>query len=66
MIGYGVATEYAADRGHGVELELVLYVVHGCLHLCGYTDADDEGAAEMRAKERQYLKALNLPDIAGA
>ena len=66
VIGYGVATEYAADRGHGVELELVLYVVHGCLHLCGYTDADDEGAAEMRAKERQYLKALNRPDIAGA
>ena len=66
VIGYGVATEYAADRGHGVELELVLYVVHGCLHLCGYTDTDAEGAAEMRAKERQYLKALNLPDIAGA
>ena len=64
VIGYGVATEYAADRGHGVELELVLYVVHGCLHLCGYTDTDDEGAAEMRAKEREYLLKLGLPNIA--
>src|SRR2546421_8576171 len=51
VIGYGVATEYAADRGHELGLELVLYVVHGCLHLCGYTDTDDKGAAEMRAKE---------------
>ena len=65
VIGYEVATEYAADRGHDVGLELVLYVVHGCLHLCGYTDTDDAGAAEMRAKEREYLTALGLPNIAG-
>ena len=36
VIGYEVAKEYAADRGHDVNLELLLYVVHGCLHLCGY------------------------------
>lgn len=65
VIGYEVATEYAADRGHGVAEELVLYVIHGCLHLCGYTDTTDEGAAEMRAKERHYLRAVGLPDIAG-
>ncbi|QDU23171.1 rRNA maturation RNase YbeY [Urbifossiella limnaea] len=65
VIGYGVATEYAADRGHAVGPELVLYVVHGCLHLCGYTDTDDRGAAAMRAKEREYLTKLGLPDIAG-
>ena len=64
VIGYEVAVEYAADRGHGVELELVLYVVHGCLHLCGYTDTDAAGAQEMRVKERAYLTKLNLPDIA--
>ena len=65
VIGYGVATEYAADRGHAVGLELQLYVVHGCLHLCGYTDTDDAAAADMRAKEREYLAKLGLPDIAG-
>ena len=65
VIGYGVAQEYAADRGHAVGPELVLYVVHGCLHLCGYTDTDDRGAAEMRAKEREYLTKLGQPDIAG-
>ncbi|MBN9520926.1 rRNA maturation RNase YbeY [bacterium] len=65
VIGYQVAEEYAADRGHPVGPELVLYVVHGCLHLCGYTDTDDRGAAEMRKKEREYLAKLGVPDIAG-
>ena len=63
-IGMEIAREYAADRSHEVKLELMLYVVHGCLHLCGYTDTDDESAAEMRVKERQYLAQLGLPNIA--
>lgn len=65
VIGYQIAQEYAADRGHDVTLELLLYVVHGCLHLCGYDDTDDKHAAVMRVKERHYLKAIGLPDIAG-
>lgn len=63
-IGMDVAQEYAADRGHDPKLELLLYVIHGCLHLCGYTDADSRGAAGMRTKEREYLSKLGLPDIA--
>lgn len=65
VIGYRVAEEYAADRGHAVGPELVLYVVHGCLHLCGYTDTDPAAEAEMRAKEREYLVKLGVPDISG-
>ncbi len=65
VIGYQIAQEYAADRGHDVTLELLLYVVHGCLHLCGYDDTDDKHAAQMRVKERDYLKAIGIPDIAG-
>jgi probable rRNA maturation factor len=64
VIGYQVAAEYAADRGHPVELELQLYVIHGCLHLCGYTDTDARGEKQMRAKEREYLTKCGLPDIA--
>jgi probable rRNA maturation factor len=64
VIGHEVAKEYAADRGHEATLELLLYVIHGCLHLCGYTDTDAEGERQMRAKEREYLRKLNLPDIA--
>ena len=65
VIGFEVAKEYAADRGHEANLELLLYAIHGALHLCGYDDTDDTSAAEMRIKEREYLAKLGLPDIAG-
>lgn len=63
VIGYEVAKEYAADRGHDLNLELLLYVIHGALHLCGYDDTSDRTEKEMRAKEREYLSKLRLPDI---
>lgn len=63
VIGYEIAQEYAADRGHPIERELVLYVIHGCLHLCGYDDTSAKAERLMRQKEREYLKKLNLPDI---
>ncbi len=63
-IGAEVAVRAAAERGHPVHAELCLYVIHGCLHLCGYNDKTDKDAAEMRRKEREYLAKLGLPDIA--
>ena len=64
VIGAEVALAQAKERGHDVQEELALYVIHGLLHLCGYDDQDDEGAAEMRRRERFHLQALGLPDIA--
>ena len=64
VIGYEIAQEYANDRGHESYLELLLYVIHGCLHLCGYDDKDAKAKDEMRAKEREYLKRAGLADIA--
>jgi probable rRNA maturation factor len=64
-IGVEVAKAQAAERGHAVNTELALYVIHGCLHLCDYDDQTDRGAVEMRRKEREYLKKVGLPDIAG-
>jgi probable rRNA maturation factor len=65
VIGFEIAAEYAADRGHDVALELILYVVHGCLHLCGYDDRTEKLSKAMRVKEREYLAKLKLGDIAG-
>lgn len=65
VMSYEIAAEYAADRGHETRLELLLYVVHGCLHLCGYDDRTAKQAKAMRAKEREYLMKLKLTDIAG-
>src|SRR5260370_42080743 len=36
VVGVEVAQAQAAERGHDVQAELALYVIHGLLHLCGY------------------------------
>jgi probable rRNA maturation factor len=38
--------------------ELALYVVHGCLHLCGYDDHRPRERSAMRAAERRVLAKL--------
>jgi probable rRNA maturation factor len=59
-----VSAEYAAREaeryGWTVEDELLLYVIHGCLHLVGHDDQTPEGRAAMRAAETQHLAALGL------
>lgn len=40
--------------------ELALYVVHGCLHLCGYDDHDPRDFARMHAREDEILESLEL------
>jgi probable rRNA maturation factor len=64
VIGAEVALAQATERGHDVQAELALYVIHGLLHLCGHSDEDDEDRAEMRRRERYYLEQLGYPDIA--
>lgn len=64
VLGVEVAAEQATARGHDVQTELTLYVIHGLLHLCGYDDHDDADRAAMRQRERDYLRQLGLPDIA--
>ena len=64
VLGAEVARDQAAGRGHDVQAELALYVIHGLLHLCGYDDGTAEAAAAMRERERHYLRLLQLPDIA--
>ena len=65
VVGFEIAREYAADRGHAPAQELILYVVHGCLHLCGYDDKTDAAETEMREQEHHYLQLLGLPNISG-
>ena len=65
VVGVEVAQEQATERGHDVQAELALYVVHGLLHLCGYDDKSAGAEKEMRERERHYLKLLGLPNISG-
>ena len=55
------ARAVAKDRNVPFERELVLYVVHGVLHLCGYDDHGDEDRERMRAAERGVMDALGYP-----
>lgn len=50
----------AGELGWPAESELLLYVVHGTLHLVGYDDQSDEDRKEMRIRERLYLARFGL------
>jgi probable rRNA maturation factor len=63
IIGAEVAGRVAAERGHDVQHELALYVVHGLLHLCGYDDKKPAPLRLMRQREAHYLQLLGLPAI---
>ena len=51
-----VAGEYAWSERD----ELLLYVVHGTLHLVGYDDGDHEARGNMRDREIYYLRAVGV------
>ncbi len=53
-----LAKRRAKSRGHNWQAELLLYVVHGCLHLCGFDDQSQENAAEMHKLEDRILTEL--------
>ena len=40
--------------------ELLLYVIHGALHLIGYDDHNPDDLADMRAAERRHLAHFDL------
>ncbi len=53
-----VAQREAGKRGVRPDLELLLYVVHGVLHLLGYDDQTAAAAGRMHAREDALLGEL--------
>jgi probable rRNA maturation factor len=51
-----VAHEYGWPPSH----ELLLYVIHGMLHLVGYDDKDPQKKIEMQAAERRHLQRFSI------
>ena len=47
------------------ERELMLYVIHGLLHIAGYHDHKARDVKAMRRKEEFYLKKITLKKITG-
>lgn len=54
------AEREAAQFGWETGDELLLYVVHGVLHLCGYDDASDADRERMRCREVDILQIRGL------
>ncbi len=50
----------AKDLGWPAENELLLYVVHGTLHLVGYDDQTESDREEMRGREAHYLARFGM------
>lgn len=57
------ASRRAADFGHSVRAEILLYIVHGVLHCLGYDDLGEADAARMHAAEDALLGAIGVGPV---
>lgn len=55
-----VAAEAATRYGWQFDDELLLYLIHGVLHLVGFNDKTESERVEMRDRERHYLSLHKL------
>lgn len=60
VISTETAVREAVAHGWSADDELLLYVVHGVLHLCGYDDLTDDARPIMRRRELQVLAHWQL------
>lgn len=63
VISVDTAAREARRRGHGIDAEAALYVVHGVLHLLGYDDHVEQDAARMHAVEDEILSSLGMGPV---
>ncbi|MHC4592537.1 MAG: rRNA maturation RNase YbeY [Planctomycetota bacterium] len=61
VVNAELAVRQAAERSHCAVDELLLYVVHGLLHLLGYDDGEAADARRMSERERAILSASGHP-----
>ena len=57
------AIRCARQRGHRTRNELLLYAIHGMLHLSGYDDTSKREFGRMHAKEDEILSELGLGKV---
>ena len=57
------AVRRARETGGNVERELLLYALHGLLHLCGYDDRTEPGFRRMHGTEDMILTQLGVGPV---
>lgn len=60
IVSADTAKTRCAEFGWPAEAELLLYVIHGALHLAGYDDKRSAARRQMREREQFYLQRLGL------
>ena len=66
VLSADTARREALRRGHPPYHEVLLYAVHGVLHLLGHDDHDPARRRRMRAAERRALAALGVGPVFAA
>jgi probable rRNA maturation factor len=65
IVSADTALARAAEFGWSPEDELLLYVVHGALHIVGYDDKEPADRERMRERERFFLERLGCKKGSG-
>jgi len=63
IVSEEMARQRARDVGWSPDNELLLYVVHGTLHITGMDDQNAASRAAMRDAEQQVLVRLGISEI---
>lgn len=58
VVSAEMAAQQAAQFGWHLGQEMLLYVIHGALHLVGYRDTTKSQQRSMREREQHYLRML--------
>lgn len=61
VVSVETARREASKRRVPIEAEVVMYVVHGLLHLLGYDDTGPRKRKRMWQRQREILAALGYP-----
>lgn len=60
IVSGDTAAGTAGEYGWSAEDELLLYVIHGSLHLVGHDDQTPDERERMRSQERRWLSEMGL------
>ena len=58
LVSADTAERAASEHGHGLNEELLMYIVHGFLHLNGYDDVKDGERAAMHSVQDKVWRAV--------
>jgi probable rRNA maturation factor len=58
IISYPQAVIQADERGHSIEREITILIIHGILHLLGYEDEKPGLKRQMNAREKEILRHI--------